>query len=86
VAAELRELLAPALDQADAEGGPAWWNFLSESERAAMLKAANTAVPAEAWAHWRRSRGLSALPALECECGNKYGFVCPVHGAAGVQP
>jgi hypothetical protein len=90
VAAELRGLLPPPIDQDDAELGMAWWNSLSERERAKALAAAGwkagasfTPSAAEAWAHWKRARGVAPV---ECECGNRYGFTCPVHGAPGVQP
>ncbi len=55
----------PTLGVDLAKEGMAWFNRLSERERAAVLKAANTSVPAEAWAHYKRSRGLAlvAIPA-----------------------
>jgi hypothetical protein len=36
--------------------GMAWWNGLTEGERANWLARAATAVPAEAWAEYRRSQ------------------------------
>jgi hypothetical protein len=47
----------PTLGLDLAKEGIAWFNSLSERERAAALKAANKSVPAEAWAHYKRSRG-----------------------------
>ena len=47
-APEGRGLLA---DLGDVGVGMAWWNSLSEQERALALLAANSAVPADAWAH-----------------------------------
>jgi hypothetical protein len=55
----VREIAGEGLDQADAELGMAWFNSLSERERAEWLKAADTSVPAEAWAHYKKTRGLS---------------------------
>ena len=49
--------IAGPVDRADAEIGMAWWNGLSKRERAQALEAAGTSVPAEAWAHWKRSHG-----------------------------
>lgn len=37
----------------DEQAGIDWWNGLSEADRASWLKAANTAIPAEAWAHFK---------------------------------
>lgn len=37
----------------DAELGMAWWNNLTERQRAEALRAASTDVPAVAWEHWR---------------------------------
>jgi hypothetical protein len=34
--------------------GMAWWNGMTEQQRLAALRAADTDCPAEAWAHWRR--------------------------------
>ena len=43
----------------DAAIGIAWWNRMTERERAAALRAARTAVPAVAFEHWRRSTAAS---------------------------
>lgn len=46
----------------DESMGMEWWNHLSEADRAAWCKRAETAVPAEAWAAFKR--GFAAtLPA-----------------------
>lgn len=34
------------------EIGIAWWNHMTRQERADALRAANTAVPVEAWKYW----------------------------------
>lgn len=34
--------------------GLTWWNFISENDRLFWLRAALTAVPAEAYAYYRR--------------------------------
>jgi hypothetical protein len=34
-----------------ADAGIAWWNSLTEEQRRAALRAADTAIVAEAWAH-----------------------------------
>lgn len=47
-----KALAAPATD---AELGTHWWNQLSERGRLAALRAADTAVPAEAWEWWKRT-------------------------------
>jgi PBP1b-binding outer membrane lipoprotein LpoB len=58
-AVELRTLLQPKeIDLAEAELGMAWFDSLSERERGEWLKAAGTAVPAEAWQHYKRTRRL----------------------------
>jgi hypothetical protein len=43
----------------DEKAGMAWWNALTEQERADWLRIADTAVPAVAWAVWqqRQRRG-----------------------------
>lgn len=46
----------------DAEAGMRWWNALTKTERAAWLKRANSAVPADAWKEFKRS---AAEPWLE---------------------
>jgi hypothetical protein len=33
----------------------AWWNGMTDVQRARALWAAETAVPAEAWEHWQRT-------------------------------
>lgn len=39
--------------------GVAWWNGLTEKERAFWLQAARSAVPADAWAFWKRQEGVA---------------------------
>jgi hypothetical protein len=41
---------------AEESAGMAWWNSLTEGERANRLARAATAVPAEAWAEYGRSQ------------------------------
>jgi uncharacterized protein YegP (UPF0339 family) len=41
-------------EQARSEQGVVWWNALSEEERAFWLRAAMSAVPADAWAYYQR--------------------------------
>ncbi len=41
---------------AEESAGMAWWNALTEGERANWLARADTAVPAEAWAECRRGQ------------------------------
>lgn len=53
------DLSVPTLAIELAREGMAWWDSLSERERAEALKAGGTDVPAEAYAHYRRSRGLA---------------------------
>lgn len=38
--------------------GMAWWNGMTEHQRLEALRAADTACPAEAWAHWRATGGF----------------------------
>ena len=38
----------------DEAKGIAWWNALSEEDRAFWLRAAISAVPADAWAYYKR--------------------------------
>ncbi len=38
----------------DEFAGIAWWNALTEAERAKWLAQAGTAVPADAWAEYKR--------------------------------
>ena len=44
---------APIERQDDEELGVAWWNNMTERDRARALAAAGTAIPAVAWRHWR---------------------------------
>jgi hypothetical protein len=48
---------------ADEMAGVEWWNNLTDRQRRAALKAANTAVPAEAWAHHLRLERWAAVAA-----------------------
>ena len=41
----------------DAAIGIAWWNSMTERERRAALQAADTAIPAVAFDHWRQVAG-----------------------------
>ena len=45
----------------DERSGMAWWNALAEIQRTYWLCEANTAIPAEAWAEYKR-RHLNASP------------------------
>jgi len=38
----------------DEQAGIAWWNALCEADRLFWLRAALSAVPAEAWAYYKR--------------------------------
>jgi hypothetical protein len=38
----------------DEKQGIAWWNAMNEEDRRFWLRAALTAVPAEAWAYYQR--------------------------------
>ncbi len=40
---------------ADEQAGTAWWNSLTEDQRAHGLQVAGAAVPAEAWAAYKQS-------------------------------
>lgn len=40
----------------DGQEGMKWWNGLTEADRAFWLRAALTAVPAEAWAYYKGCR------------------------------
>lgn len=42
---------------ADEAAGIAWWNALTEAERAKWLAETGTAVPADAWAAYKRRFG-----------------------------
>lgn len=42
----------------DVEAGMAWWNLLSEEDRALWMGSARTAVPAEAWAFYKSVRAV----------------------------
>lgn len=50
--------LRPAIRRLEAEPtaceqcGMAWWNGMTEAERLAACRAADTAIPAMAYAHW----------------------------------
>jgi hypothetical protein len=41
---------------ADEQAGMAWWNSLTEAERAYWLHRADTATPAEAWDAFKQLR------------------------------
>jgi hypothetical protein len=53
----------PKKPTADEMAGIEWWNNLTGSQRRAALKAANTAVPAEAFAHHLRLERWAAVAA-----------------------
>jgi hypothetical protein len=40
----------------DAELGMAWWNGLTELERAHWMEVADSAIPADAWKAWKLAR------------------------------
>lgn len=44
---------------ANEHGGMAWWNALAEDQRACWLRAADSAIAAEAWAEDKRFAALS---------------------------
>ena len=46
---------------ADERAGMDWWNALTEDRRAYWLRAANSAIPAEAWAEYKRT--IATAPA-----------------------
>ncbi|MER8524179.1 hypothetical protein NKH56_33640 [Mesorhizobium sp. M1076] len=48
---------------ADEIAGMQWWNSLTEAERADWLARADSAVPAEAWAAYKRQGRLDLQPA-----------------------
>ncbi|RWC69652.1 MAG: hypothetical protein EOS71_27635 [Mesorhizobium sp.] len=48
---------------ADEIAGMQWWNSLTEAERANWLARADSAVPAEAWAAYKRQVPLDLQPA-----------------------
>ncbi|MER8874504.1 hypothetical protein NKI04_32395 [Mesorhizobium sp. M0814] len=48
---------------ADEMAGMLWWNSLTEAERADWLAWADSAVPAEAWAAYKRQGRLDLQPA-----------------------
>jgi hypothetical protein len=52
-------LTPPELD--DAKRGTAWFNGLSRFDRAFWLGAANSAVPADAWAAYKRYHASGVL-------------------------
>ncbi len=41
----------------DDQAGIDWWNSCSEADRAFWLRAALTAVPAQAWKHYKGCKG-----------------------------
>ena len=49
---------------ADEIAGMQWWNSLTEAERADWLARADSAVPAEAWAAYKRQGRLDLQPAV----------------------
>jgi len=51
---DARVCVAPVTD--DEKAGIAWWNGLTNTERAHWLKAAQTAVPAVAWRYFQRQQ------------------------------
>jgi hypothetical protein len=53
--------VAPAPDS-DAELGMAWWNRISERERAQWLRVAGSAVPADAWAAFKAASAAKEVP------------------------
>ena len=59
--------LRPGRPASDAALGIAWWNAMTERRRLEALRAADTAVPAEAWAHWKATGGF------KCEEENAHG-------------
>lgn len=46
----------------DEAAGMVWWNSLAESDRAAWLARADSAVPADAWAAYKGLRDLERQP------------------------
>ncbi len=46
----------------DDEAGMAWWNALTEAERAYWLAEADTAVPAMAWHVYKQRQQEGRLP------------------------
>jgi hypothetical protein len=46
----------------DETAGVVWWNSLSEGERAAWLARAGTAIPADAWAAFKRFGDIERQP------------------------
>ena len=58
--AALKRMPQPCSDRAPTNTekvGMVWWNNLTDDGRAAALRAANTAVPAEAYEYWARTGG-----------------------------
>lgn len=39
----------------DAAPGIAWWNAMTDRQRAEALRAADTDCPADAWRHWQQT-------------------------------
>ncbi|MER8377252.1 hypothetical protein [Mesorhizobium sp. M1406] len=46
----------------DETAGMVWWNSLAESDRAAWLARAGSAVPADAWAAYKRLGNVERQP------------------------
>lgn len=46
----------------DETAGMVWWNSLTESDRAAWLARAGSAVPADAWAAYKRLGNVERQP------------------------
>lgn len=46
----------------DETTGMVWWNSLTESDRAAWLARAGSAVPADAWAVYKRLGNVERQP------------------------
>lgn len=46
----------------DETAGIVWWNSLAESDRAAWLARADSAVPADAWAAYKRLGDVERQP------------------------
>ena len=60
--AEAEAWLAPReLRTPDEAAGIAWWNRLTEAERAQWLAVAGSAVPADAWVAYKRQTGGPAI-------------------------
>ncbi|MER8563212.1 hypothetical protein [Mesorhizobium sp. M0019] len=46
----------------DETAGTVWWNSLAETDRAASLTRAGSAVPADAWAAYKRLGNVERQP------------------------